>query len=126
MQYVALKTCHHHSELIVIHFDSCRGLGSITPNIKCFLEGRVAAYRIFQMIDRVPPIDIENPGGKRLESVRGDIDICNVDFAYPSRMEAPIFKNFNISIPAGKCHGLVVNAMPNIRALGLQTPCLNH
>jgi len=62
----------------------------------------VAAYRIFQMIDRVPPIDIEDLNGRTLESVRGDIELCNIDFAYPSRMEAPIFKNFNLSIPAGK------------------------
>ncbi|KAG0581512.1 hypothetical protein KC19_4G257500 [Ceratodon purpureus] len=83
------------------------GLGSITPNIKCFLEGRVAAYRIFQMIDRVPPIDVENVDGRTLEKVQGNIELCNVDFAYPSRMEAPIFKNFSINIPAGKTVALV-------------------
>ena len=62
----------------------------------------MAAYRIFQMIDRVPPIDVEDLGGMTLEKVQGNIELCNVDFAYPSRMEAPIFKNFSINIPAGQ------------------------
>ena len=100
--YLLMEDCYHSESDKSILLWSCRGFGSITPNIKCFLEGRVAAYRIFQMIDRVPPIDVENLDGRTLVKVQGNIEICNVDFAYPSRMEAPIFKNFSINIPAGK------------------------
>lgn len=78
-----------------------RGVGSITPNIKCFLEGRVAAYRIFKMIDRMPAIDVEDLNGQILEKVHGNLELRNIDFAYPSRLEAPIFQNFSLHIPAG-------------------------
>ncbi|CAM6075034.1 unnamed protein product [Sphagnum tenellum] len=83
------------------------GLGSIAPNIKCMMEGCVAAYRIFEMIERVPPIDIDDHSQGTLEKVDGNLELRNVDFAYPSRIHAQIFRNFNLQIPAGRTVALV-------------------
>lgn len=35
-------------------------------------------------------------------SLLGDIEFCNVSFAYPTRPEQDILKNFNLKIPAGQ------------------------
>ncbi|CAK9878849.1 unnamed protein product [Sphagnum jensenii] len=86
------------------------GLGSIAPNIKCMMEGCVAAYRIFEMIERVPPIDIDDHSQGTLEKVDGNLELRNVDFAYPSRIHAQIFRNFNLQIPAGRTVALVGNS----------------
>jgi ATP-binding cassette subfamily B (MDR/TAP) protein 1 len=71
------------------------------------MEGCVAAYRIFEMIERVPPIDIDDHSQRTLEKVDGNLELRNVDFAYPSRIHAQIFRNFNLQIPAGRTVALV-------------------
>jgi ABC-type multidrug transport system fused ATPase/permease subunit len=79
-----------------------RALGNATPHFKSFSEGRAAAYSIFELIHRVPPIDADDVSGRTLEKVEGNLELRNVDFTYPSRTDAPIFQNFSLRIPAGK------------------------
>ncbi|CAM6042945.1 unnamed protein product [Sphagnum compactum] len=82
-------------------------LGNATPHFKSFSEGRAAAYSIFELIHRVPPIDADDVSGRTLEKVEGNLELRNVDFTYPSRTDAPIFQNFSLRIPAGKTVALV-------------------
>jgi ATP-binding cassette subfamily B (MDR/TAP) protein 1 len=42
-----------------------------------------------------------------IDSCEGNIEITNLNFAYPSRPGAPVLRDFNISIPAGKTTALV-------------------
>ncbi|MEQ2196497.1 ATP-binding cassette sub- B member 10, mitochondrial, partial [Xenoophorus captivus] len=39
--------------------------------------------------------------------LKGQLDFCNVSFAYPTRREAPIFQNMNLLIPAGTIMAVV-------------------
>ncbi|KAG6553750.1 hypothetical protein Mapa_004665 [Marchantia paleacea] len=82
-------------------------LGTALPNLKYFSEGQSAATRIFDMIDRVPPIDSDNMTGRVLSKLEGRMELRNVDFAYPSRMDSQIFKNFCLTIPSGLTVALV-------------------
>ena len=54
------------------------------------------------MIDRVPVIDIHSDAGEKPASVKGDLALHGVGFAYPARPEAQIFSDLDLEIPAGK------------------------
>ncbi|PQP94252.1 hypothetical protein Pyn_33834 [Prunus yedoensis var. nudiflora] len=45
--------------------------------------------------------------GEILEEVSGEVEFKHVEFAYPSRPESIIFKDFNLTVPAGKTVALV-------------------
>jgi len=82
-------------------------LANVLSNLKYLSEAGVAAFRIFEMIERVPEIDSEDVTGKILEMVSGEIQFRNVGFAYPSRPESIIFNKFCLTIPARKTVALV-------------------
>lgn len=75
-----------------------------------FAKARVAAAKIFRIIDHRPGIssrDGEDGGGAEPESVTGRVEMRGVDFAYPSRPDVPILRGFSLSVPAGKTIALV-------------------
>ncbi|KAM0958186.1 hypothetical protein EV1_023274 [Malus domestica] len=82
-------------------------LGSGLSNLKYFSEACSAAERIMEVIRRVPKIDSDNMEGEILEDVSGEVEFKHVEFAYPSRPESIIFKDFNLTVPAGKTVALV-------------------
>ncbi|CAK9200561.1 unnamed protein product [Sphagnum troendelagicum] len=82
-------------------------LGMSLPNLKYFAEAQIAAHRIFKMIDRVPDIDSDDTTGSVFRKVRGNLELVDVAFAYPSRLEQQIFKSLNLTIPAGKTMAIV-------------------
>lgn len=75
--------------------------------MKYFSEAASAGERIREVIKRVPKIDSDNMEGEILHKVSGNVDFKNVDFAYPSRPESLICKNFSLRVPAGKTVALV-------------------
>ena len=78
-----------------------RALGNAIPFYKTMGEGCAAAYRIFELIKRNPPIDADDMSGQMLERVQGNLELRNVDFAYPTRPDVPILQKFRLKIPAG-------------------------
>jgi len=72
-----------------------------------FTKARVAASKIFRVIDHKPGIDRKSESGLELESVTGLVELKNVNFSYPSRPEVMILNNFSLSVPAGKTIALV-------------------
>ncbi|KAK9101221.1 hypothetical protein Scep_024651 [Stephania cephalantha] len=82
-------------------------LGMALPEFKYFTEAIGAATRIFKRIDRVPKIDGEETKGLILNNVRGELEFENVSFAYPSRPDTFVLKDFNLKVPAGKTVALV-------------------
>lgn len=86
---------------------ACRGLGSAIREIETFTNGKVAAYRIFKIIDRKPVIDSLDEGGNILQNLKGELELSNVHFTYPARPDVPIFKGLNLKIPAARTVALV-------------------
>jgi len=60
-----------------------------------------AARRLFNLFDREPEIDNLSEEGVKLASVRGEIEVCDVVFAYPSAPEHLVCKGYSLSVGAG-------------------------
>ncbi|GAB2250663.1 hypothetical protein Droror1_Dr00016913 [Drosera rotundifolia] len=98
----------HGGEIIAALFTvilSGLGLNQAATNFYSFEQGRIAAYRLFEMITRsTSTINLE---GNTLASVQGNIEFRNVYFSYLSRPEIPILSGFYLSVPAKKTVALV-------------------
>ena len=92
---------------LCIYREFSRSLGQASPSVTAFASGKAAAYKMFQVIHRIPEIDIYDMKGDVLEDVRGDIEFVNVDFSYPTRPEVKIFSKFSIHIAHGTTVALV-------------------
>ncbi|PNT70778.1 hypothetical protein BRADI_2g17720v3 [Brachypodium distachyon] len=84
-----------------------RSLGDATPCIAAFEEGRVAAYRLFRTISRKPEIDYDDTTGVVLEDIKGDVELRDVFFSYPSRPEQLIFAGFSMHVSSGTTMAIV-------------------
>ncbi|CAM6102631.1 unnamed protein product [Calypogeia fissa] len=82
-------------------------VGQALPNISFFTRGRVAAYKIFRLIDHEPTINKPDKKAVELDRVGGRLELRNVDFSYPSRPDVPIFKNFSLMIHPGRTVAIV-------------------
>nr|CAB3446863.1 unnamed protein product [Digitaria exilis] len=78
--------------------------GSSTTDLA---KGSDAIASLFAILDRKTEIDPDNPNGFRPEKLKGVVEIINVDFAYPSRPRAIIFKGFSLTIQQGKSTALI-------------------
>ncbi|KAK4478669.1 hypothetical protein RD792_014160 [Penstemon davidsonii] len=82
-------------------------LGQSAPSMAAFAKARVAAAKIFRIIDHKPSVDRNSESGLELESITGQLELKNVDFFYPSRQETQVLTNFSLVVPAGKTIALV-------------------
>ncbi|XVE68020.1 hypothetical protein DITRI_Ditri09bG0034800 [Diplodiscus trichospermus] len=82
-------------------------IGSSLSNLKPLSEAYTAGERITEVIKRVPKIDLDNMEGEILDNVLGEVEFKHVEFAYASRPESIVFKDFCLTIPAGKTVALV-------------------
>ncbi|XP_042381563.1 ABC transporter B family member 1-like isoform X2 [Zingiber officinale] len=82
-------------------------LGQSAPSVVAFAKARVAAAKIYQTIERRPSIDRKNDSGIELGAITGLVELKNVDFAYPSRSDVPVLRDFSLTVAAGKCIALV-------------------
>ncbi|CAK7325626.1 unnamed protein product [Dovyalis caffra] len=81
------------------------GLNQAATNFYSFDQGRIAAYRLFEMISRSS--STVNQDGNSLVAVQGNIEFRNVYFSYLSRPEIPILSGFYLTVPAKKALALV-------------------
>ncbi|GLT93115.1 hypothetical protein SLE2022_109200 [Rubroshorea leprosula] len=98
----------HGGEIITALFAvilSGLGLNQAATNFYSFDQGRIAAYRLFEMISRSS--SAANQEGSTLPSVQGNIEFRNVYFSYLSRPEIPILSGFYLTVPAKKAVALV-------------------
>ncbi|KAI5080031.1 hypothetical protein GOP47_0005510 [Adiantum capillus-veneris] len=82
-------------------------LGQAMGNISAFSKGKVAAYKIIEMVNKPMKMNRQLEDGLKLTEVKGDIELRNVVFSYPSRPDVIIFNNFSLSIPSGRTVALV-------------------
>ncbi|AQL07594.1 ABC transporter B family member 6 [Zea mays] len=81
------------------------GLNQAATNFYSFDQGRIAAYRLYEMISR--STSSTNQEGTTLPQVQGNIEFRNVYFSYLSRPEIPILSGFFLTVPARKTVALV-------------------
>ena len=73
----------------------------ITSSFGTIMKGIGASTRVFEIMDREPSI-LNSVGLEVMHSLNGNIEFKHVNFCYPTRREAVIFDNFNLSVAAGK------------------------
>ncbi|XP_052184670.1 putative multidrug resistance protein [Diospyros lotus] len=79
--------------------------GSMTSDLA---KGSNALISIFADLDRKTEIEPDDPQGIKIErTIKGDIELRNVVFSYPSRPDQLIFRGLNLKIDAGKTIALV-------------------
>ncbi|KAG0537981.1 hypothetical protein BDA96_03G196100 [Sorghum bicolor] len=62
---------------------------------------------MFKTIERKPDIDIYDTTGVILEDVKGDVELKDVYFSYPTRSEHLVFDGFSLRVPNGTTMALV-------------------
>ena len=67
-------------------------IGIAGPYMEAFAKGQGAAAKIFATIDRRTLIDVSDPSGLKPSEVKGDIELHDVTFRYPTRPDSAIFK----------------------------------
>lgn len=82
-------------------------LGNVAPNIRFVSKGVAACKSLNEAIDRDPIIDSEKKGGETITDLRGQIELKNVKFRYPSRPDVLVLPDFTLTVPAGKTVALV-------------------
>ncbi|KAI4311048.1 hypothetical protein MLD38_035984 [Melastoma candidum] len=80
-------------------------LGQASPSLSAFAAGQAVAAKMFEVIDRNPKIDGDI--GRKLEDVRGEIELRNVGFSYPTRPNERIFDRLNLLISSETMTALV-------------------
>ncbi|TKY54330.1 ABC transporter B family member 11 [Spatholobus suberectus] len=97
-------------EVVTVIFAVLTGsmsLGQASPSLSAFAAGQAAAYKMFETIKRKPEIDAYDMTGQKLDDIRGDIELREVFFSYPTRPDELIFNGFSLSIPSGTTAALV-------------------
>ncbi|KAN0050692.1 hypothetical protein ACTA71_003837 [Dictyostelium dimigraforme] len=97
-------------DVLTVFFSVIMGamaLGQASPNVASFANGRGAAFKIYEVIDRISKIDPFSTEGRTIEAVQGNIEYRNIGFSYPSRPDVKIFNNFNLTIKQGTTVALV-------------------
>lgn len=82
-------------------------VSSLLPTIQAFINASAAAVELFGILDKPTQLDPLSEQGETPEDVRGQIEIQDVKFCYPTRPEAQVLKGLSLSIPANKTTALV-------------------
>ncbi|CAN0924368.1 ABC transporter B family member 19 [Linum grandiflorum] len=90
--------------VLVVTANSVAETVSLAPEI---IRGGEAVGSVFSILDRSTRIDPDDSEAEPVESIRGEIELRHVDFAYPTRPDVPVFQDFNLRIRAGQSQALV-------------------
>uniref|UniRef100_A0A8B9SGF7 ATP-binding cassette sub-family B member 10, mitochondrial n=1 Tax=Anas platyrhynchos TaxID=8839 RepID=A0A8B9SGF7_ANAPL len=82
-------------------------IGGLSSFYSELMKGLGAGGRLWELIERKPQLPFNEGITLGKATFRGALEFKNVEFAYPTRPEASIFKDFSLSIPAGSVMALV-------------------
>lgn len=86
---------------------AAQALSQIAPQIVTISKAASAAHELLKTVDRQSSIDSLADDGVTPQECRGDIALHNVSFAYPSRPNVRVLKEFNLRVPANKTTAIV-------------------
>ncbi|GLJ37713.1 hypothetical protein SUGI_0766180 [Cryptomeria japonica] len=78
--------------------------GSMTSDLA---KGADTVESLFEILDKNTLICPDDPEGIKPQKLEGNVELENVDFAYPARPNIIIFQNFFLNIKAGSSMALV-------------------
>ncbi|NWV43715.1 ABCBA protein, partial [Grantiella picta] len=82
-------------------------IGGLSSFYSELMKGLGAGGRLWELIERKPQLPFNEGITLSKDVFRGALEFKDVEFAYPTRPEASIFKDFSLSIPAGSVMALV-------------------
>ncbi|EFJ23178.1 hypothetical protein SELMODRAFT_103646 [Selaginella moellendorffii] len=77
---------------------------SLAPDLA---KGSAVIESVLSILNRKTEINADDKNSAKVGRIEGEVELCNVDFAYPSRPEMMVFKSFNLRVEAGKSVALV-------------------
>ncbi|KAK9458192.1 P-loop containing nucleoside triphosphate hydrolase protein [Dipodascopsis uninucleata] len=80
---------------------------NISPHLRNITNGIAAARKIFTTIDRESAIDSYSTAGETIKNLKGEIELRNIRFIYPSRPSVTVLHNYSLTIEAGQTVALV-------------------
>ncbi|TGZ72031.1 hypothetical protein CRM22_002323 [Opisthorchis felineus] len=81
-------------------------LGGALPNFRYFFAAKASAKWIFEIIERIPPID-KNQQGVKPDNFFQSLKFTNVTFSYATRPDKVVLEKFNLSIEHSQTVALV-------------------
>ena len=94
-------------EMFLIFVSTGRAIADAGTMTTDLAKGSDAVGSVFAVLDRCTTIEPEDPNGYLPGKIKGLISFVNVDFAYPTRPNVVIFKDFSIEIEEGKSTAIV-------------------
>ncbi|XP_065488380.1 LOW QUALITY PROTEIN: ATP-binding cassette sub-family B member 10, mitochondrial [Caloenas nicobarica] len=82
-------------------------IGGLSSFYSELMKGLGAGGRLWELIERKPQLPFNEGITLSKDTFRGALEFNDVEFAYPTRPETSIFKDFSLSIPAGSVMALV-------------------
>ncbi len=79
-------------------------LGALSSLWEDFAKAIGASQRVFELLDRIPSI---NSGDRRLVEPRGDVELQDVRFAYPTRLDQDVLTGISLHLRPGTVTALV-------------------
>ncbi|XP_074899402.1 ATP-binding cassette sub-family B member 10, mitochondrial isoform X1 [Buteo buteo] len=82
-------------------------VGGLSSFYSELMKGLGAGGRLWELIERKPQLPFNEGITLGKDTFKGALEFKDVEFAYPTRPETSIFKDFSLSIPAGSVMALV-------------------
>uniref|UniRef100_A0AAQ4RHC8 ATP-binding cassette, sub-family B (MDR/TAP), member 11a n=1 Tax=Gasterosteus aculeatus aculeatus TaxID=481459 RepID=A0AAQ4RHC8_GASAC len=85
-----------------------RALGRASSFTPDYAKAKIAAARLFRLLDRVPKIS--HTDGEKWDDFRGEIEFLNCNFTYPTRPDAQVLNGLVVSVKPGQTLAFVGNS----------------
>ena len=82
-------------------FQGAAQLSQVSGPVQNIIKGIASCKDVLKVIARVPVIDTFSDGGRFVDGIKGDIEVRDVVFAYPSAPDFKICNGYSLVIPAG-------------------------
>ncbi|XP_038073870.1 ATP-binding cassette sub-family B member 10, mitochondrial-like [Patiria miniata] len=93
-------------------------VGGISSFYSEMMKGLGASTRLWEILDRTPTIPLTDGLVPNTSALQGHIDFKNLHFAYPLRIDQPIFKELSLTVPAGSVTAVVGSSGSGKSTLG--------
>ncbi|XP_036400577.1 bile salt export pump-like isoform X2 [Megalops cyprinoides] len=72
---------------------------SYTPD---YAKAKISAARFFQLLDRIPKINVYSDDGEKWSNFKGDLEFIDCKFTYPTRPDMQVLNGLSVSVKPGQ------------------------